>query len=173
MCESHHWKWPKDLEILPERMHLTQWYVYHSVIHLHGKSQKYNLLLMWILWCHWIPTGTYITWRTSILSQTHPRGLFGSFGYRFGIWLSTSTYYYIYYHYSDVIMGAIASQITSLTIVYLTVYLGADQWKHQSSASLAFVRGIHRWPVNSPHIWPVTRKMFPFDDIIMIFSLLR
>ena len=60
-------------------------------------------------------------------------------------------------------MGAIASQITSLTIVYLTVYSGADQSKHQSSASLAFVWG----PSNSPHKWPVTRKMFPFDDVIM------
>ena len=64
-------------------------------------------------------------------------------------------------------MGAIASQITSLTIVYSTVYSDADQNKHQSSASLAFVRGIHRGPVNSPHKWPVTRKMFPFDDVIM------
>ena len=62
-------------------------------------------------------------------------------------------------------MGAMASQITSLTIVYSTVYSGAD--KKISSASLAFVRGIHRWPVNSPHKWPVTRKMFPFDDVIM------
>ena len=53
-------------------------------------------------------------------------------------------------HYSDVITGAMASQITSLTIVYSTVYSGADQRKHQRSASLAFVRGIHRWPVNSP-----------------------
>ena len=70
-------------------------------------------------------------------------------------------------HYDDVIMGAIASQITSLTIVYSTVYSGADQSKHQSSASLAFVWGIHRGPVNSPHKWPVTRKMFPFDDVIM------
>ena len=60
-----------------------------------------------------------------------------------------------------------ASQITSLTIVYSTVYSGADERKHQSSASLAFVRGIHRWPVNSPHKGPVTRKMFPFDDVIM------
>ena len=59
------------------------------------------------------------------------------------------------------------SQITSLTIVYPTVYSGADQRKHQSSASLAFVRGIHRGPVNSPHKGLVTRKMFPFDDIIM------
>ena len=64
-------------------------------------------------------------------------------------------------------MGAIASQITSLTIVYSTVYSGADQIKHQSSTSLAFVWGLHRGPGNSPHQWPVTRKMFPFDDVIM------
>ena len=70
-------------------------------------------------------------------------------------------------HYDDVIMGTIASQITSLAIVYSTVYSGADQSKHQSSASLAFVWGIHRGPVNSPHKWPVTRKMFPFDDVII------
>ena len=67
-------------------------------------------------------------------------------------------------------MGAMASQITSLTSVYSTVYLGADQKKYQSSASLAFVRGIHRWLVHSPHKWPVTRKMFPFDDAIMVSS---
>ena len=73
-------------------------------------------------------------------------------------------------HYIDVIMGTIASQITSLTIVYLTVYSDTDQRKHQSSASLAFVQGIHRGPVNSPHKWPVTRKMFPFDDVIMEFE---
>ena len=64
-------------------------------------------------------------------------------------------------------MSAMASQITSLTIVYWTIYSGADQRKHQSSASLAFVRGIHRWPVNSSHKRPVTRKMFPFDDVLM------
>ena len=46
-------------------------------------------------------------------------------------------------------MGSMASQITSLTIVYSTVYSAADQRKHQSSASLAFVRGIHRGPGNS------------------------
>ena len=73
---------------------------------------------------------------------------------------------YHWNHYCDVIMAEIASQITSLTVVYLTVY--SDQRKHKSSASLAFVRGIHRWPVNSPHKGPVTRKMFPFDDVIMI-----
>ena len=70
-------------------------------------------------------------------------------------------------HYIDVMMGLMASQITSLTLVYSTVYSGADQRKHQISASLAFVRGIHRGPVNSPHKRPVTRKMFPFDDVIM------
>ena len=72
-------------------------------------------------------------------------------------------------HYSDVI-SAMASQIASLTIVYSIVYSGADQRKHQSSASLAFVRGIHRWPVNSPHKWPVLLKMFPFNGVIMVFD---
>ena len=57
-------------------------------------------------------------------------------------------------------MGSIASQITSITVVYSSVYSGADQRKHQSSASLAFMRGIHRRPVNSPHKGPVTRIMF-------------
>ena len=71
-------------------------------------------------------------------------------------------------HYNDVIMGSMASQITSLIIVYSAVYFGAYQRKHQSSASLAFVRGINRGPVNSPHKWPITRKMFPFDDVLMI-----
>ena len=70
-------------------------------------------------------------------------------------------------HYNDIIMGAIASQITSLMIVFSTVYLDADQREHQSSASLAFVRGIHRGPVNSPHKWPVKRKVFSFDDVII------
>ena len=63
-------------------------------------------------------------------------------------------------HYCDVIMVAMASQITSLTIVYATVHSGADQRKHQSSASLAFVWGIHRSLVNSPHKWPVTREIW-------------
>ena len=70
-------------------------------------------------------------------------------------------------HYDDVIMTMLASQITSLTVVYSIVYSGVNQRKHQSSASLAFVWEIHRGPVNFPHKWPVTRKMFPFDDVIM------
>ena len=63
-----------------------------------------------------------------------------------------------------------ASQIASLTIVYSTVYAGEDQRKYQTSASLAFVLVIRRWPVNSTHKLPVTRKMFPFDDVIMSWS---
>ena len=78
--------------------------------------------------------------------------------------------YYHMRHYGDVIMGVIASQITSVMVVYSTVYSNADQRKHQRSASLAFVRGIHRGPLNSPHKWPVTQKMFPFDDVIMIYG---
>ena len=70
-------------------------------------------------------------------------------------------------HYSDIITSAMASQITGVSIVYSTVCLGADQRKRQNSASLAFLRGIHRWSVNSPHKRPVTRKMFPSDDVII------
>ena len=70
-------------------------------------------------------------------------------------------------HYSDIMMSMMASQITSHTIVYSTVYSGTNQRKHQSSASLAFVWRIYQWLVNSPHKWPVTWKMFPFDDVII------
>ena len=69
--------------------------------------------------------------------------------------------------YNDAIMGAITYQITSLTIVFSAVYSRANQRKHQRSASLALMLGIHRWLVNSPHKWPVTRKMFTFDNVVM------
>ena len=72
-------------------------------------------------------------------------------------------------HYSDVILRAMAFQITNLTVVYSTAYSGADQRKYQSSASLAYVRG----PVNSPHKRPVTRNMFPFGDVIMKHLIAR
>ena len=68
---------------------------------------------------------------------------------------------------SDVIMDAMASQITGVSIVCSTVCWGADNRKHQSSVSLALVGGTHRWPADSPHKGSVTRKMFPFDDAIM------
>ena len=71
-------------------------------------------------------------------------------------------------HYNGVIMSAMASQIIGLAIIYSIVYSRSK--KHQRSAWEAVVRGIHRWPVNSPQKGPVTRKMFPFDDVI-IFNL--
>ena len=84
--------------------------------------------------------------------------------------VGTCLRHYLWQHYNDVIMGTVVSQVTSLTIVYSTIYSDADQRKHQSSTSLAFVQGIHRGPVNYPHKWPVTRKMFSFDDVIIVMS---
>ena len=71
-----------------------------------------------------------------------------------------------YSHCTDVIMSAMASQFTSVSIVCSTVRSGADQRRQQSSTLLTFVRGIHRLPVNSPHKGPVTRKLLRFGDII-------
>ena len=71
-------------------------------------------------------------------------------------------------HYTDFIMSTMASQITGVCIVCSTVCSGADQRKHHSPAPLAFVKGMHQWPVNSPHKGPVTQKMLPFDDVIML-----
>ena len=82
-------------------------------------------------------------------------------------------YSVLHIHYNDAIMSDMPSQIISLTTVYSTVYSRCRSKKHQSSASLAFVRGIHRWAANSPHKGPVTRKMFPSDDVIMCPSLHR
>ena len=80
--------------------------------------------------------------------------------------------YVITLFYSITVTSKWASQMPSRTIVYSIVHSGADERKQQSSASLAFLRGIHRPPMNSPHKWPVTRNMFPFDDVIMQQSLL-
>ena len=63
------------------------------------------------------------------------------------------------------VMSTMASQITGFSIVYSTICSGTDQRKPQSSASLAFASRNHRWPVDSSHKGPVTRKMFPFDDV--------
>ena len=60
-------------------------------------------------------------------------------------------------------MGAITSQITSLTIVYPKVYSGADQ--HWPLCGNSPVTG------EFPHKWPVTRKLFPFNDVIMFHSV--
>ena len=71
-------------------------------------------------------------------------------------------------HYTDVIMSAMVSQITCVSIIWSIICSGADERKHPSSASLAFVREIHWWPMDSPHKGPVTRKMYPFGNVIMV-----
>ena len=93
---------------------------------------------------------------TAYWSQSGSFLSFDRFQTLFMCWIIVKKYACI--QYSDVTMGAF--QITIVSIVYSTVCSGADQRKHQSSASLAFVRGIHRWPVNSPHKGPVTQKCF-------------
>ena len=80
------------------------------------------------------------------------------------IWLLAALGVVISTHYNDIIMSTMASQITSLTIVYSTIYSGTDQRKYRSSASLTSVQ------VNSPHKEPIAQKMFPFDDVIMNFQ---
>ena len=127
------------------------------MFHWHLRGRSYNNHILDIM--EWSSFGNRHIW----VSCPHPAWFIC------GIWYcrAYNTAATTAWHYNDVIMGTIASQITSITIVYSTVYSDADQKKYQSSTSLAFVRGIHRGPVNSPHKWPVTRKMFPFDDVIM------
>ena len=84
------------------------------------------------------------------------------------------SYQAIALHGGDVIMSAMASQFTDVSIVCSTVCLGTDQRKHQSSASLAFVRRIHRWTVDSHHKGSVTRKMFPWmTSSCIVFNHLK
>ena len=100
----------------------------------------------------------------NFLSIWLDKGVFKSWYQRYNSWFNP-------FPYTDIIMGSMASKINSFTIIYSNFYSSADQRKHQSSASLSIVRGIHRWPVNSPENWPVMRKMFPFDDVIMFVPL--
>ena len=97
-------------------------------------------------------------WHCELHVRTEDTFLAHTCNYQQWRWLGSSVA--LGEHYSDVIMVAIASEISSLTIVYSIVYSGADQKKYKSSASLAYVRGIHWWPVNSTHKWPVTRIFF-------------
>ena len=148
---------------------VTVWGIHRSPVNSPHKGQWRGYLIFFI--CAWTNS-----WANNGDSEDlrHHRAHYGvtvmGFCLNFGVWLVpylTHIVYFVLSHYTDVIMSSIASQITSLTIVYSAVYSGADQRKHQSSASLVFVLGIHRGPVNSPHKRPVTRKMFPFDDVIM------
>ena len=73
----------------------------------------------------------------------------------------------VYYHYSAVIMGTMASQITSLTIVYSTVNSAPIKENIKAPHHWPSWGEFTGWPVNSPHKGPVTRKMLPFHDVIM------
>ena len=77
------------------------------------------------------------------------------------------------YHYNDVIMSAMKSQITSFTTFHFTIYSRADQSKHQSAASLAFVRRFHRWPGSNNGMSPGRHQaiIWAKDEILLIWPL--
>ena len=139
----------------------------HAAIWRHWATMSFKCTILlhitdteWLLW--WLPGCHWWRWRRL---QWQGQSTWQHFRFCENIQYTQRI------HYSNVIMSATASQITFLAIVYSTVYSGVDQRKHRSSTSPAFVRGIHRWPVNSPHNRPVTPKMFPFDDVIMYARL--
>ena len=124
---------------------------------------------------HYVSVIVYVYQEFNVFKRGETNGemamILGCFGQEWVLHrsrLTNSGYVYSWRHYNEVKMSAMASQITSFTIVYSSVYSGTDERKHQSSASLAFVKEILWWPVNCSHKGPVTRKMFPFDDAIMI-----
>ena len=83
-------------------------------------------------------------------------------------WIYSFTHRGIHrWHYNGVIMGAMASKITTRDSLLNRIFRRRSKkaWKHRVTGLCG---GIHRWPVNSTHTWPVTRKMLPFDDVIMI-----
>ena len=105
---------------------------------------------------------TTMRWMASFLYyQKHEQNNKTAFGIFYDICCSENDQ-----HYSDVIMSAMASQITGVSIVCSTVSTGVDERKHQSSAG-GLCEGNNEWLVDSPHKGPVTRKMFPFDDVVM------
>ena len=110
--------------------------------------------LVWMKICNDMPQGVYFENKCF------------SFNFSWLYFCPKSSLELLQFHYGDVIMTAMASLITGVSIVYSAVFSGADQRKRQRSAPLAFVRGIDRWLVNSPHKGPVTRKMFPFDYVM-------
>ena len=136
-----------------------------------GIRCKWGFLIS-MAWCKTVPRPTH--WGYGSLALNHWYDWSGDFLPEFAI---NSYHHYVHlhhthghYHHSDVIMAAMASQNAGVSVICLTVCSGEDQRKHHSSTSLTFVRGIHWWPVNTHHKGPVTRKMFPFDDVTMIIK---
>ena len=125
--------------VLQENIHVIAFFLYHSPTLICARL--------------------YVNWH----NLSHTNGIMSNQGVRKIDTMSTCQVM----HYSDVIMSVVVSLIAGDSIVYSTICSGADQRKHQSSTSLAFVREIHRLPMNSPHKGPVTLQMFLFDDVIM------
>ena len=159
-------KWPVLRKLFPfDDVIITRvWLTQRSlVLHVSISGQGHHWFRLWTVAC--MASRVYLNQRSHIANSN-------LMNKRIKFWSNTVIFHphkklWRSHHYDDVIMTTIASQITSLTVVYSIVYSSVDQRKHQSSASLAFVRGIHRRPVNSPHKWPVLRKLFPFDDVII------
>ena len=124
-----------------------------------GSNSTYPKLYTWLKQCCDVPTDFTHAHPSSLVSPTHCQS------YDCANASETTLK-----HYSDVIISAMASQITGASIVYKTDCSGTDRSKHQSSASLAFAWGIHWWPVNSPHKGPITRTIFQLYDVIMEYS---
>ena len=129
------------------------------------RLQCFCIIHLIVIKTEWVPIN-FLAWKWLYLDNSFSKEKVFVHGNNITIHFILFKYHWVF-SYSDIIMNVMVSQITSVSIVYSTICSGADQRKHQSSMSLAFVRGIHRWPVNSPHKWPVTREMFPFDDVIM------
>ena len=146
-----------------------------SVDRIYMPVIRFEQYFHWTTWtsCFSSKSRYYITWRhwksveyTCVIQWFGSHAIF-SIGQRHPIWQHRTWKVKVFadqcyhrfvwrkllivlaYHYCGIIMGAMAPQITRLTIVYPTVYSDTNQRKHQSSASLVFVRWIHRWPVNN------------------------
>ena len=132
--------------------------VYRALNQCNTCNTTKHMKLITVFWLRIIRRYREIIWRyTAIWIGTIRRQ-----------WIYTSKWNQFQFHkkhYSDIMMSAMASQITGVSIVCLTFCWGAGQRKRQSYASLVPVRGIHRWPVVSSHGGAVTRKML--DDVIM------
>ena len=93
------------------------------------------------------------------------------YGSRTLLWALQSSIFYTRVHYSDVIKGAMTSHHPHDCLLN-RLFRRRTTNTPKLYTSLAFVRGIHRWPVNSPHKWPVTRNIFPFDDVIILLLII-
>ena len=143
-------------------MTLTMVHLQHDIVHCHPTSQVHShpgpgRECVDGRMCSAVTIQSEAGWRRCVIVRRPRRLITGQF-----VWL-----YCWNEHYSDVMLGAMTSQITSVSVVCSTVCSSAYHSK-QSSVTLAFERGIHRSPVDSPHKGSVTWKMFPFDDVIMI-----